>query len=340
MKKVIGLILLIVILSGCTPKSSVELVKDISSIPSPGHIQEQLNTILKVDAEVNIGDIDLRTISTIPCTFHVLDTSTALEILCPSEKVVSHEMTSTEGVGPNEQQNLYRFQSGSMLICGNTLCYYSTPFAKRVFEIYGDDFDEGESQKEFPFLTRQAVYSNIRRLCKSFGIHVDGLSIAAIDYKTIQKLDDTQKYSWDEKDSFYFVTIYPRCGELPLSSLSHGNLEDGSFMYGSSITAICSVEGLQYWNSNFLFQSENATGTSEGIIPVQAALDTLAAKYDLLITTASYTVTDINLVYLPTRAGYKAYELHPVWQFKLIENTKEKSSYYVNIDAITGNEIR
>lgn len=141
MKKVIGLVLLIALLSGCTPGSDVEVVTDLVSIPSPSHIHKQLNTILQVNATVDVQDIDLRRLSILPCTFQVLNTQAALDLLCSDEKIVSHETTSTEGLGPNTEQNIYRFKSGAMLICGNTLCCYSTPDAEKLFEISGDDIE-------------------------------------------------------------------------------------------------------------------------------------------------------------------------------------------------------
>lgn len=134
-EKVIGLVLLIALLSGCTPGSDVEVVTDLVSIPSPSHIQEQLSNILQVNATVDVQDIDLRRLSILPCTFQVLNTQAALDLLCSDEKIVSHEMTSTEGLGPNAEQNIYRFKSGAMLICGNTLCCYSTSDAEKLLRL-------------------------------------------------------------------------------------------------------------------------------------------------------------------------------------------------------------
>lgn len=138
------------------------------------------------------------------------------------------------------------------------------------------------------------------------------------------------------------IVAFPSCGELPLSSINHGDLADGSYMIGSTIKAIYSEKGLIYWNSNFLFQQTKEPDLGNGIISVDAALKSLTAKYDLLLTSASYTITNIELVYLPVRTGHNAYELRPVWQFKLVEDNDEEQPqmYFVNIDATSGKEIR
>lgn len=347
MKKVIGLVLLIALLSGCTPGSDVEVVTDLVSIPSPSHIQEQLSNILQVNATVDVQDIDLRRLSILPCTFQVLNTQAALDLLCSDEKIVSHEMTSTEGLGPNAEQNIYRFKSGAMLICGNTLCCYSTSDAEKLFEIIGDDIetqfsDEDQWHNEFAFMSRQDIEENVLDLCSRFKISAKNMEIRAIDYRAVKGKDQSQKYTWSEVDNFYYVSVFPFCGELPLSSINHGDLADGSYMIGSTIKAIYSEKGLIYWNSNFLFQQTKEPDLGDGIISVYTALKSLAAKYDLLLTSASYTITNIDLVYLPVRTGHNAYGLRPVWQFKLVEDNDEeqRQMYFVNIDATSGKEIR
>ena len=168
------------------------------------------------------------------------------------------------------------------------------------------------------------------------------MEIRAIDYRSVKGKDQSKKYTWSEIDNFYYVSIFPSCGELPLSSINHGDLADGSYMIGSTIKAIYSEKGLIYWNSNFLFQQTKEPDLGNGIISVDAALKSLTAKYDLLLTSASYTITNIELVYLPVRTGHNAYELRPVWQFKLVEDNDEEQPqmYFVNIDATSGKEIR
>lgn len=73
---------------------------------------------------------------------------------------------------------------------------------------------------EFAFMSRQDIEENVLDLCNQFKISAKDMEIRAIDYRSVKGKDQSKKYTWSEIDNFYYVSIFPSCGELPLSSIT------------------------------------------------------------------------------------------------------------------------
>jgi len=167
------------------------------------------------------------------------------------------------------------------------------------------------------------------------------------------------KDSWSEEDDCYFMFIECQLQGIPVTTDEVYFSKDDESLSGNLITAIYSHRGVEYLQFMNLYQ-EKSTEEIAQVITLDAAVTALADKLESIITTNSYEVSEIRLVYVPTLTGKsnKEFRMIPAWCFTTHEygsidedksaeaqmntqdNTKELlTTYNILISAVDGKEI-
>lgn len=211
----------------------------------------------------------------------------------------------------------------------------------------------------FPFADRETAITQIKEIINILGINNTGEPIVySLDYLNLESIgkdiynlgysNNEQLYEqWGSQDNYYLIII--ECVIDELSVILHKTISqyDDIVMPGSRVVAIYSQNGIEYLEIVNFYTPETIHASSK-IVSANDAIDTLAAKFESIITNNQFEIKDINLKYIPQYVdkSHETLQLVPTWCFTVKEvstsnnkdSEQEASNLYL-INAFTGKEM-
>jgi len=374
--------------SSCTSdKTSLSENRNASAAASPvaigsnGNYVKQEADNIKIDASVSAPEI-----TEIPVLLAgplIVDKKTAESLFFQSEKVSKR----------TDANNIFVLEgsSGSFLniiesnnIMGNGFLGYGTSFATYVNGVFSwqknvivNNTNEFSTDTDLAFASQKSAIAKVEETLHQLGVqNLGAVTVYSLDNKTLKSEEEkiktnpdlsdeiasgriSFKDSWSEEDDCYFMFFGCQLQGIPVTTDDVYFSKDDESLSGNLITAIYSKRGVEYLQFMNLYQ-EKSTEEMAQIITLDAAVAALADKLESIITTNSYEVSEIRLVYVPTLTGQsnKEFRMIPAWCFTTNEygsigedksaeaqittqdNTKELlTTYNVLISAVDGKEI-
>lgn len=388
-KNFITLLLCFVLgLSSCTSdKTSLSETRNASAAASPaatgsnGNYVKQEADNIKIDASVSAPEM-----TEIPVLLAgplIVDKKTAESLFFQSEKVSKR----------TDANNVFVLEgsSGSFLnivesnnIMGNGFLGYGTSFSTYVNGVFSwqknvtvNNTNEFSTDTDLAFASRKSAIAKVEETLHQLGVqNLGAVTVYSLDNKTLKSEEEkiktnpdysdeiasgrmSFKDSWSEEDDCYFMFIGCQLQGIPVTTDDVYFSKDDESLSGNLITAIYSQRGVEYLQFMNLYQ-EKSTEEMAQVITLDAAVTALADKLESIITTNSYEVSEIRLVYVPTLTGQsnKEFRMIPAWCFTTNEygsigedksaeaqmntqdNTKELlTTYNILISAVDGKEI-
>lgn len=373
MKKFIILIVMF-ILSGCADQSaSIQPpVAETQPIPSATAITDasgevQVQTTQKIQRELgeNISiDAEVKTPSNL--NISAIDAGLVLFDGDIIKKAFYADEMTTENNDPHG--NVITSQSGY-----STCNYYSTDsdsylsfrtedvdYVLDIFRWKSDEFPDNLSlftnDTEFGFANREEAVNAVTNTLKTLGVeNMDNASVYALDHQTLQTVakqaEDSGQYEefkfkdkWTEEDDCYFVMMDCVFQGISVNTLDTV-LSNNDLVTGTEIAAIYSRNGFEYFKITN-FYSQKSTEAPSKIVSLEDAIGIVSAKYESIITTSKYTITGIELKYVPqfTDKSHASIQLVPVWYFTVINSyakggTTHDATLRFMVNAYTGKEM-
>lgn len=328
------------------------------------YLKRKINNNLYIDATVDKGYKGQHTFYTYSAKPFEFDPDKTQSILLKNANIIKKASYS--------EAKTYKTSSGSMLSImqmGN-LNYTTTHFFNTYYSIFHRQSDKWKNDNKYPrftdlkFESYQAAINKANDLLKELGMDNEQLTVIySLDYKTMQEqqkiLDehgrfqnprtgkkDPLKTDWSEKDDCYMMVFSTTIDGFPISTYSHGSVDDDSFVGGSDLEMYWSNYGVESLNIQYnysVIKKENKVN----IISLDSAIKKIENKYDQIILNNPVTVTKIALMYLPIVANKKTnkFTLVPTWIFDIsqVANTpgskNEERITNVFINAVSGEEI-
>lgn len=385
---IILLVCFVLGLSSCTSdKTSLSETRNASAAASPvvigsnGNYVKQEADNIKIDASVSAPEI-----TEIPVLLAgplIVDKKTAESLFFQSEKVSKR----------TDANNIFVLEgsSGSFLnivesnyIMGNGLLSYGTSFSTYVNGVFSwqknvivNNTNEFSMDTDLAFASRKSAIAKVEETLHQLGVqNLGAVTVYSLDNKTLKSEEEkiktnpdlsdeiasgrmSFKDSWSEEDDCYFMFIECQLQRIPVTTDEVYFSKDDESLSGNLITAIYSQRGVEFLQFMNLYQ-EKSTEEMAQIITLDTAVTALADKLESIITTNSYEVSEIRLVYVPTLTGKsnKEFRMIPAWCFTTNEygsidkdksteadmntqdNTKELlTTYNILISAVDGKEI-
>ena len=159
----------------------------------------------------------------------------------------------------------------------------------------------------------------------------------AIENGELLKPQKIQKYEWSKADDCFLLFFQGYLNGVPVLC-NEINRQDDLYIPSSKIQAVITEGGIQYLqavNHYAIREKEPVSLAEKDII-----LETLRNKYDLAIA-EPITLNQMKLIYYPmttgrNETGHWMCDMIPAWQFRFIEDEIEQ---YVYINALDGREI-
>ena len=317
-----------------------------------------LSNNLTIDALVNCPDLTETIIFTFDAEL-LIPNSTRVYDMFWSDKTTHYHTKNPAEDGTDRHHDYYVSTTGDSLICGSSIIGYNTSFSDRILRSFhwnhGYNYvasnssynaDKYDSNNIFNFKSIEESYSYISSRLKELGISISpSYDCYSLDYKTLSEqssyLGVNHGYSWTNSDNSYFFILRQEIHGLPVTTLMHGNADDGSMVSGSDIQVLISADGIQKLMCAFIYDTFEETRTPVAIIPLENAIRTVECKYSNIITSSPITITHIELCYLPCKHSNQ-FKIIPTWIFKSTQedpNTGKINICYVFVDATTGKEI-
>ena len=385
---IILLVCFVLGLSSCTSdKISLSETRNASATTSPiatgsneNYVKQEADNI-KIDASVSAPEM-----TEIPVLLAgplIVDKKTAESLFFQSEKVSKR----------TDANNVFVLEgsSGSFLniiesnnIMGNGFLGYGTSFATYVNGVFSwqknvivNNTNEFSTDTDLAFASQKSAIAKVEETLHQLGVqNLGAVTVYSLDNKTLKSEEEkiktnpdlsdeiasgriSFKDSWSEEDDCYFMFFGCQLQGIPVTTDDVYFSKDDESLSGNLITAIYSQRGVEYLQFMNLYQ-EKSTEEMAQIITLDAAVAALADKLESIITTNSYEVSEIRLVYVPTLTGQsnKEFRMIPAWCFTTNEygnidedksaeadmntqdNTKELlTTYNILISAVDGKEI-
>ncbi len=371
MKKIFVILLAMLLLSGCTSNTQMETNRlptneptmskasgDEIEVSEDGHIQQSLGQSIDIDAEVQIPSVS--DVSVIDVELITFDNDKVIQVFFDGN------ITSEEDVA-----------GGQRLITGTdkSCCYYTnnmncglflqTDAVDCVFNVVRWQNEEFGNLSHFSdedaldFSSREDAAATVKEVLNNLGIQNTGeMSIYALDYQTLAAeekwMQDSGGYegysfkeNWSKDDECYFITMDCVINGVPVSNVDTTSMYEEMTISGSRIVAVYSKTGFLYFEIGNLY-TQKGTGNSTEIVSAEDAIRMMGNKFDSIITSNKYTITNVSLKYIPQFKDktYSSIQLVPAWYFTVKEtyvsdkdNVAQEVIHNYMIDAISGNEM-
>ncbi len=359
-----GCLLLTMTTAGCMRKAP--------PVPSsaPGdfkqtHIQQQPHDTLTVDADIvmeaNVNVDAVSTYTGAPVTF---DAETVMRALLGDEQPVKTETIGDAETGINTQ---YTTADGRGLTVGeNGVFVFSSLVVYLELAVHdsaSDPFYNIDVYADKPphsFATPEIVFAQLKESFAAMGVTLsDRYTCYTLDHQTMQQqaehcFNETPEGFRPEKlrpftadDDSYYIYLYTDIDNIPLTAISHGTVDDYSFVPCEQPRATVSADGIVSLFFMPPYRQESALETAP-IISAQAALSKVVDKYNTLVDKRPWFVDKIRLEYVPQRVkgDLDKVTLVPAWVITYrdetgLDNDGEPSynTEHISINAHTGAEL-
>lgn len=237
---------------------------------------------------------------------------------------------------------------------------YSTAFYNYIYNCVdlseGGNLNSYAQDTDFSFCSREDALKNISTELGQMGIELGEIEyqLYALDYQTLQQNEyamdmdgneDTSIYkdNWSEEDNCYYFFIRQKVGNLPeyhpYSDLFKNPIEENA-----PIKVLYSKNGIESLEIERLYDFTESEDETIELMSFDKVAETVAYKYNQLLTGAKYVITDATLYYMTENVGDGTYQMFPVWIFNVEETIESNgettsSSLLVFVNAQTGEEI-
>ena len=217
-------------------------------------------------------------------------------------------------------------------------------------------------KEELDFMSKDSAIQIAIDTCNKLGIDIDKNSIntTAIDYETLS--DEFNKMvesgmlqpnylnqEVSKESEAYVIELSAILKEVPIYSQNITLQSVDKMIEGTNIIFIINKDGVAQFNSyGSIYSIEEIKEENPKLIDINTAIDTVGSIYTNIITEDKITITDISLEYIPIQNNKNSseYEMIPSWCFEVEINgfnkkinEESKTINYININAITGEEI-
>lgn len=337
------------------------------SNPDSIKIQGQLDTNLTIDAKIK-GPVDLKEADILRASLLVLNREVLESRLLQDSNITRKNESST---------NLhYETADGKQLGISSHSLFFNTPHFNNIRAVFGiayriahyeigDNLDSYQQNRDLPFLPYAEVIERVKEEFGLLNISVqEPIELYALDYQTMREQEKIRldsglltdprdgsvnlKGAWTEEDNCYFLIMHLSLQNIPVFPSNHGKVEDKTLVYGSSLYACYSVQGLEYLTISAPYQQTGIAQENVPLISLEDALSVVQHKYSNVILTDPTAITEISFFYVPTLVNKSREEffMRPAWCFQVgqevvVGGTVETAIYYntVIIDATSGQEI-
>ena len=158
------------------------------------------------------------------------------------------------------------------------------------------------------------------------------------------------KADWNEKDDCYYMWFRCQINGIPVIDEPYQLKTQDIYLDGSYVEVLYSQEGIQSLVAGTIYQTQSVVDTVN-LLKLDDVLSNVKLKYDSIITVYSYTISCIELCYVPSLidADNSGYNMIPAYRFQVTEtgtdtdengdNTPHSFSYSLLYNASTGQEI-
>lgn len=277
-----------------------------------------------------------------------------------SEKSINTLMQNIEIVGKYEPEtgngSIYLYGADDITFhVSHKSVYISKPLSSyltNAFRLEKDDVYNGDlymTGREFPFMDMESAYKEVTDLLSDIGLDIgeNRYTCYSLDYETLSKNEyaidmdgkedpSVYKEKWTEEDNSYYFCIFQTCQGMmvyyPLADY-FTKIEDAN----APIQAIYSSQGIQFLDVDRVFELEQ-TDTPITLLEFDRIAETVALKYNMLLTDTTYTVESGRLFWRPVLQNDSDYDLIPAWEITIAdEKGGGTSKMYVN--AVTAGEL-
>lgn len=271
---------------------------------------------------------------------------------------ITSELTANDGM--NITEHYYEGENEEILCVSPERVMYRSALYNYIFNCV-DTSAEGNLSSyaqdiNFSFATREEALKNIVAELEEMGISLGETEyqVYALDYKTLQQNEYAQdhdgnedrsvyKDKWSEEDNCYYFFIRQKAGNLPEYHAYTGIFKD-PIAENMPVKVVYSKNGIENIELEAVYEFEEIKDSEITLKPFEEIAETVAYKYNQLLTNAEYTVTDATLYYMTENEGGDTYRMLPVWILNIeekaeVDGEKIIGSLLVFVDAQTGEEI-
>lgn len=322
------------------------------------YIKKELDTNLNVDTKVIVPS-NIHTLNTILVYPLKLDTSRA--------RVLKTQLVANSNI-LHEDNSVIQTSDGKEILDGTNYFIYTTNKFKYIQPVFNYlpsqgnyNVDEFKQNQDLPFMPYQKAIGEVRKTIISLGISLDDtVEIYSLDYQTMQTQERilkkqsklinpntgslaTPKDHWGKDDDCYFMIFRTNLDGVPVYPKVHGYVEYNTFVPSDYIYACYSRNGLEYLSINSIYQKADILEKDVKIIGIEDALATIKRKYSNVILSSQYTITNMELYYMPQLINHSRdeFQMVPTWCMELVTTTENGSKNIEEciIDATNGGEI-
>ncbi len=231
-------------------------------------------------------------------------------------------------------------------------------YVNHAFSLFEDDSNVDDYLKniDFDFADREQAKDSVLNSIKELGGDItdeDFIQLYSLDYETMQKNESAEdvdgekdetayKPSWSAEDNCYYFCIRQILDEIPVA-YKYADVDEKINDYNAPVQVLYSESGIEMLNVNRLFDFSD-TGTEANLLNLDKIAESIAKKYNNILTDAEYSVSKLELHYICIRKDEDSYVLRPAWLVTVNESLEaegEKYSYTMQllIDAETAKEI-
>lgn len=372
MKKSVILLIIMLILSGCsnqpadittqpvTPEVTAPQDTPGETQPEPAvtHIQRKLGDNTGIDAEVKVpASFE---IPIIDIKLFLFDNEKVKIVLFKNETTTEEETSYGGHIIRGQSGNSCNYYSDKL----NSTLSFRTEAMEYVFNVFRwqpefSNLTLFTNETEFDFASRQDAINAVADAVKALGVQNTGsVSIYALDYDTLgsvqQQMIDSGEYSeykfkqeWSKEDDCYFIMMDCVIQGVPVNSNDTLSLYEEATIMGSQITAVYSKKGIEFLQMANFNTPTNISGPS-AIVSAEDAINAMGAKFETIITESKFTITGVELKYIPQikDVSQNSLQLVPAWYFTVEEvyisnkdNSTREVTHNFMIDAYTGKEM-
>jgi len=237
----------------------------------------------------------------------------------------------------------------------NKSVYISRPFSSYItnaFRLEKDDEYNGNlylTGEEFAFMNVESAYGAVTDVLSDIGFDIgeNRYTCYSLDYETLSQneyaidvdgKEDASVYKdiWTKEDNSYYFCIFQACQGMivyyPYADC-FTKIEDAN----APIQVLYSSQGIQLLDVDRVFNFEQ-NDTKIELLDFDKIAETIAFKYNMLLTETTYTVESARLFWRPIPETDSDYDMVPAWDITIVDD-KEGGISKMYVDAVTAKEI-
>ena len=367
---IIGILCGILLLTGCEKGKNIsnkaeQITSNVikkASYKDGDTIQKQIDTNIKINAEVNIPEsLQSLKINKTKAYRPNLNEKNIKEIFFQKNDKLFKNIDS--GYNSREfgkyDSICYTSADGASLIYEpadieysnlNREYYLNCLFTDPQFEDY--NLDRYPQSEELSFAKKEKVFQKIKKVFDTLNIPIsEDYTSYSLNHKQLKKEEkamdsngnihtENEIKSWKEDDDAYYFILHQEINGVPIEQSGYGDGYTGTGVEETKLEVIYGKKGWISFEEQWGYSLEQ-TDTVWNIIPVKKALEYFQKKCDMLVLNEKWNISEISLKLLPVFKKNNDYEIRPVWFFEGDSLDQDKKEHKITIifDAITGKEI-